>query len=89
MFTFTRLSAPLRLAAGAALAVGVSSALSVVNAGPICIENCDGDCRIGTFDCNSCDNGDPNDCWISWSASEQSCYDNFNCHWSCPACYVS
>ncbi len=53
---------------------------------PNCLEACGGDCFIGVVGCPSCDEGNPNDCFISWT--DPACEGAFFCQHSCPDCYV-
>jgi hypothetical protein len=77
-----------RIGLGAALVGGAYVGLLKADGGT-CVETCDGDCFIGVFGCESCEEGDPGDCFIQWDSNEQSCYDNFVCHWSCPSCWTT
>lgn len=77
-----------RIGIGATLVGGMFVGLLRADGGT-CTEVCEGDCFIGVFNCQSCDSGDPDDCFIQWNPSEQSCYDNFVCQWSCPSCWTT
>jgi hypothetical protein len=78
----------IRLVASLIFAILIGAGLAASSpARDACVEECDGDCWIAT-QCDSCDEGDPNDCFISWDSGDQECYTYFACHWSCPDCYV-
>lgn len=77
----------MRAVAALGIVFCVSAVLAAQNPRKYCAEDCGGGCFIAT-DCDSCDEGDPNDCTIYWNSNDQECYDWFHCHWSCPSCDV-